>query len=52
MCSCWLNKYAFLVNLKDGKGITNTSAFQKTLAESGLKRKQIWVAKGSDFYNR
>ena len=48
----------FLVNMlglflsKPKKSITITNAFQKILNESGRKPKQIWVDKGSEFYNR
>ena len=48
----------FLVNMlglflsKTKKSITITNAFQKILNESGRKPKQIWVDKGSEFYNR
>ena len=33
------------------KSITNTKAFQEILDESGRKPNQIWVDKGSEFYN-
>ena len=33
------------------KGITITNAFQKILGESNRKQNQIWVDKGSQFYN-
>ena len=39
-------------SFKDIKGITITNAFQKTLDESNHKPNQIWVDKGSEFYNR
>ena len=32
--------------------ITITKAFQKIFDASGCKPNQIWVDKGSDFYNR
>ena len=46
------SKYAWVIPLKDKKGITITHAFQKTLKESIRKPNKIWVDKGSDFYNR
>ena len=54
------SKYAWVVALKDKKGITITKAFQKVLDESnrlggkseGCKPSEIWVEKGSEFYNR
>ena len=39
---CWL---------KDKKGITITNVFQQILTESNRKPKEIWVDKGSEFYN-
>ena len=46
------SEYAWVVPLKDKKGITITNAFQKMLDESGRKTNKIWVDKGSEFYNR
>ena len=46
------SKYAWVVPLKDKKGIIIANAFQKTLDESNRKPKKIWVDKSSDFYNR
>ena len=34
------------------KGITIINAFQKILKESNRKPNEIWVDKGSEFYNR
>ena len=45
-------KYAWIIPLKDKKGITITNAFQKNLKESNHKPNKIWVHKGSEFYNR
>ena len=45
------SKYAWVVPLKDKKGITITNAFQNILKESNKKPKKIWVDKGSEFYN-
>ena len=46
------SKYAWVVPLKDKKGVTITNAFQKILKESNRhKPNKIWVDKGSEFYN-
>ena len=44
-------KYAWLVPLKDKKGITNINAFQKILDNSTRKPYKIRVDKDSEFYN-
>ena len=46
------SKYAWVISLKDEKGITITNAFQKILKESERKPNKIWVDKGREFYNR
>ena len=46
------SKYAWVIPLKDKKGITITNVFQKVLDESNRKPNKIWVDKGSEFYNR
>ena len=46
------SKYAWVIPLKDKKGITITNAFQKILDESNRKPNKIWVDKGSEFYSR
>ena len=46
------NKYAWIIPLKDKKGITITKAFQKLLDESNRKPNKIWADKGSEFYKR
>ena len=46
------SKHAWVVPLKDKKGITITNTFQKILDESGRKPSKIWLDKGSKFYNR
>ena len=54
------SKYAWVIPLKDKKGIAITNAFQKILKESnsrnakskGRKPNKAWVGKGSKFYNR
>ena len=46
------SKYAWVIPLKDKKGITITNAFKKIVKESNRKPNKIWVDKGSEFYNR
>ena len=43
------SKYAWVVPLKDRKGISIVNAFQKILKESERKPNKIWVDKGSEF---
>ena len=46
-------KYAWVIPLKDKKGITITNAKNLLLLkESNHKPNKIWVDKGSEFYNR
>ena len=45
------SKYAWVVPLKDKKGVTITNAFQKILKESNRKPNKIWVDEGIQFYN-
>ena len=45
------SKYAWVVSLKDKKGVSIASAFQKVLDKLGRKPNKIWVHKGSEFYN-
>ena len=45
------SKYAWVVPLKDKKGISIVNAFQKILDKSGRKPNKIWVDKGGEFYN-
>ena len=42
----------WIVPLKDKKNITVTNDFHKLLTEFNRKPKEIWVDKGSEFYNR
>ena len=51
MCYWCFSKYAWVVPLKDKKGVSIVNAFQKILKESNRKLNKIWVDKGSDFYN-
>ena len=46
------SKYAWVIPLKDRKGVTIVNTFQKILKESNWKSNKIWVGKGSEFYNR
>ena len=47
-----ISKYAWVVPLKDKKGVSIVNAFQSILKKSNRKPKKIWVDKGSEFYNR
>ena len=46
-----LNKYIWLISLKDKKYVSIFNAFQKVLDKSGQKPNKIWVGKGSEFCN-
>ena len=43
------SNYAWVIPLKDKKGIIITNVFQKRLKKSNRKPKKIWVDKGSEF---
>ena len=45
------SKYAWVVPLKDKKGITITNTFQKVLKKSNQKLNEIWVDKESKFHD-
>ena len=45
------SKYAFVVSLKDKKGISITNAFNNIIKQSRRKPNKIWVDQGSEFYN-
>ena len=45
------SKYAWVVPIKNKKGIGIVDAFQKILKESNRKPNKIWVDQGSEFYN-
>ena len=45
------SKYAFVVPLKDKKGISIANAFNKIIKQSGRKPNKIWVDQGGEFYN-
>ena len=46
-----LIKYAWVIPLKDKKGISIVNRFQKILNDSKRKPNKTWVDKGSKFYN-
>ena len=41
-----------MIPLKDKKGVTITNGFQKILGKCRCKPNEMWVGKGSEFYNR
>ena len=45
------SKYAWVLPLKEKKGISIVNAFQKILKECDRESNKIWVDKGSEFYN-
>ena len=45
------SKYAFVVSLKDKKGVTITKRFQSILNKSKRKPNKIWVDQRGEFYN-
>ena len=46
------SRYAWIVPLKDKKGISIVKAFQIILKQSNSRKpNKIWVEKGSEFYN-
>ena len=45
------SKYAWVVPLKDKKGVSIVAVFQSILKQSNRKPNKIWVCKGSEFYN-
>ena len=45
------SKYAWVVPLKDKKGVTIVNAFQSILVSSKRKPNKIWIDQGSDIYN-
>ena len=47
----YFSKYAWVVPLKDKKGVSIVDAFQKILDHLNRKPNKIWVDKGSEFYN-
>ena len=45
------SKYAFVIPLKDKKGISIVNAFNTTIKQSNRKPNKIWVDQGREFYN-
>ena len=45
------SKYAFVVPLKDKKGISITNTLNKIIKPSNRKPNKIWVDQGGEFYN-
>ena len=45
------SKYAFVIPLKDKKGISIVNAFNKIIKQSNRKPNKIWVDQGREFYN-
>ena len=45
------SKYSWVIPLKDKKGISIVNALKKILDDSKRKPNEIWVDKGSEFYN-
>ena len=45
------SKYAWVVPLKDKKGVSIINACQSILKKSNTKPNKIWVDTGSEFYN-
>ena len=45
------SKYAWVVPLKDKKGVSIVNTFQNISKKSNTKPNKIWVDKGSEFYN-
>ena len=45
------SKYAFVIPLKDKKGIIIVNAFDKIIKQSNREPNKIWVDQGGEFYN-
>ena len=45
------SKYAWVVSLKDKRGINTVNAYQIIISE-GRKPNKIWVDQGGEFYNK
>ena len=45
------SKYAWVIPLKDKKGVRIVNGFHKIINDSRKKPNKIWVDKGSEFYN-
>ena len=46
------SKYAWIIPIKDDKGVSIVNVFQKILDSSNRKPNKIWVDQGSEFYNK
>ena len=46
------SKQAWVVPLKDKKGVTIANVFEQILDEFNRKPNEIWVDKGNEFYNK
>ena len=45
------SKYAFVIPLKDKKGISSVNAFNKIIKQYNRKPNKIWLDQGGEFYN-
>ena len=45
------SKYAFVIPLKDKKGISIVNTFDKTIKQSNRKPNKIWLDQGEEFHN-
>ena len=45
------SKYAFVIPLKDKKGISIANEFNEIIKQSNRKPNKIWVDQGGEFYN-
>ena len=45
------SKYAFVIPLKDKKGISIVNTFSKIIKQSQRKPNKTWIDQGSEFYN-
>ena len=45
------SKYAWVISIKDKKGVSIVNGFKKIISE-GRKPNKIWVDQGSEFYNK
>ena len=43
------SKYAWVIPLKDKKGVSNVNAFQSILNKSNIKPNKIWIDEGGEF---
>ena len=45
------SKYAFVIPLKDKKGISIVNGFNEIIKQSNRQPSKIWVDQGDEFYN-